>query len=113
MGRYAAGDGPDQAPFQRVLEVAHDPRCWIKISGADRVSSAGAPYHDVEPFMRQLVEAAPDRAIWGSDWPHPHIKGPVPDENVLLALLKRVAPEPERLKAILVDNPARLYGFDA
>ena len=112
MGRFDAADGLDQTPFRRVLDLAADPRCWVKISGADRLSATGAPYDDMAPFMRQLVEASPERTLWGTDWPHPHIKGPVPDEKVLLALLKRVAPEPERLRAILVDNPDRLYLFD-
>ena len=68
--------------------------------------------HDAIPFARALVEAAPTRVLWGTDWPHPNIKGPVPKEDELLALLRLIAPEPELLKAILSDNPNHLYGFD-
>lgn len=113
MGRIDAGAGPDQPPFAALLDLARDPNLWIKISGADRASATGAPWHDVIPFARAIVAAAPDRTLWGTDWPHPNVKGPVPDDAALLDLLRAILPEPASLQAVLVDNPERLYRFEA
>lgn len=112
MARISTQGGVDQAAFQQLLRLAKDPRIWIKISAADRASAAGAPYDDALPFMRALAETAPDRLLWGTDWPHPNIKGPAPDEFVLLDLLKRVLGNPAFQYRVLVENPARLYGFE-
>lgn len=110
MGRIRAEDGIDAAPFRALLGYAADPRCWIKISGADRASSGAAPYADVEPFARAIVAAAPDRVLWGTDWPHPNVRGPVPREADLIAFLTRVVPDGADRRRILIDNPDRLYG---
>ncbi len=110
MARIPAVMGVGSPPFQELLRLMKRPNAWVKISAADRISE-GAPYTDAIPFARALVEAAPDRVLWGTDWPHPNIKGPVPDETELLALLRKIAPEPDLLRRILVDNPARLYRF--
>ena len=83
---------------------------WVKICGSERVSSEGPPFTDAVPFARALVEAAPDRVLWGTDWPHPNVKW-MPDDAALLELFPRMVPDPALQKAILVDNPARLYGF--
>jgi predicted TIM-barrel fold metal-dependent hydrolase len=56
-----------------------------------------------------LLAAAPDRAIWGSDWPHPNIQGDVPDDAKLLAFIEEVCGDPEAADAVLVSNPRRLY----
>src|SRR3546814_3687599 len=61
----------------------HD-RAWIKISGVDRISSSGKrPYDDGQPFMKALVQAMADRLLWGSDWPHPNVRGDMPDDGEL------------------------------
>ncbi|HEY0300212.1 MAG TPA: amidohydrolase family protein [Rhizomicrobium sp.] len=112
MARINTADGLDQPGFRLLLDIAADARCWVKISGADRASAAGAPFEDVLAFSRALLEAAPDRILWGTDWPHPNIKGPMPLESDLLALLRKAAPEPALLQQVLVDNPNRLYRFD-
>jgi predicted TIM-barrel fold metal-dependent hydrolase len=112
MGRISAADGMKAAGFHALRELVQNPNGWVKISGADRASAQGAPYSDVIPFARALIETAPRRILWGTDWPHPNIKGPMPSETDLLAFLKRVAPEPEMFRAILCDNPNRLYRFD-
>jgi 2-pyrone-4,6-dicarboxylate lactonase len=109
MARINAGLGLEQDAFKRLRDLATDPRAWIKISGMDRASASGAPFHDAVPFAQRLVETAPDRLLWGTDWPHPNIKGPVPDDQGLLDLLHLAAPEPKVRERILVDNPARLY----
>jgi predicted TIM-barrel fold metal-dependent hydrolase len=112
MARVDATAGLDQAPFQRLLALLHgDERCWVKISGAERLTASGAPpYDDVVPFARALIDAAPDRVLWGTDWPHPNVRH-MPDDGDLLDLLAVFAPEPGLRKQILVANPERLYDF--
>ncbi|HSA89059.1 MAG TPA: amidohydrolase family protein [Burkholderiales bacterium] len=110
MGRVKAADGLDQQPFRILLEAMKNEKCWVKICGAERVSSKGPPFTDAVPFGRALVEAAPDRVLWGTDWPHPNVKW-MPDDAGLVNLFPLMAPEPDLQYKILVDNPARLYGF--
>jgi predicted TIM-barrel fold metal-dependent hydrolase len=110
MGRVKAADGLQQKPFQVLLEWMKQDNFWVKICGAERVSSKGPPFADALPFGRALIEAAPDRVLWGTDWPHPNVKW-LPDDAALLELFAQMAPEPALQKQILVDNPARLYGF--
>jgi predicted TIM-barrel fold metal-dependent hydrolase len=101
-----------QKPFETLLALLHsDEKCWVKISGAERVSTAGPPFHDAVPFARALVEAAPDRVIWGTDWPHPNVRV-MPNDGDLVDMIPLFAPEPELQHRILVANPARLFDFD-
>ena len=85
--------------------------CWVKISGAERNSTEGPPYTDAVPFAQALVAAAPDRILWGTDWPHPNTEGPMPNDGDLVDLLALHVPDESVRNRILVDNPARLYGF--
>jgi predicted TIM-barrel fold metal-dependent hydrolase len=110
MGRVNAADGLDQAPFKVLLGFMKDPKCWVKVCGAERVSSKGPPFTDAVPFARALIEAAPDRILWGTDWPHPNVKH-MPNDGDLVDLFPLMAPEKDLQQKILVDNPARLYGF--
>lgn len=112
MGRVKAGDGIEQKPFQTLLRFMENEMFWVKICGSERCSTAGPPFTDSAPFARALIEAAPDRVIWGTDWPHPNIKGTMPNDGDLVDLISHFAPEPELQRKFLVDNPARLYGFD-
>jgi predicted TIM-barrel fold metal-dependent hydrolase len=113
MARVPAVDGVDQEPFRRLLGLlATDDRCWVKISCAERLTAGKvAPYDDVVPFARALVAAAPDRILWGTDWPHPNM-AVMPDEGELLDLLAAFVPDEARRNQIMVDNPQRLYDFD-
>jgi predicted TIM-barrel fold metal-dependent hydrolase len=111
MGRVKAGDGLRQEPFRVLLEAMKNERCWVKISGAERVSSTGPPFTDAVPFARALIEAAPDRVLWGTDWPHPNVGNHMPNDGDLMDLFPQMAPEPALQQKILVENPARLYGF--
>lgn len=112
MGRVLASDGVRQKPFETLLALLRrDEKCWVKISGAERVSTAGPPFHDAVPFARTLVEAAPDRIIWGTDWPHPNVRV-MPNDGDLVDIIPLFAPEPELQHRILVANPARLFDFD-
>jgi 2-pyrone-4,6-dicarboxylate lactonase len=110
MGRVKAADGLEQPPFQTLLGFLKNENAWVKICGAERVSSKGPPFTDAVPFGRALVEAAPDRVLWGTDWPHPNVKW-MPDDSALVDLFPLMAPDPVLQRKILVENPARLYGF--
>lgn len=112
MGRVRAKDGVGQAPFQRLMELMRNPLAWVKICGAERVSSAGAPFRDAVPFARALLAAAPDRVLWGTDWPHPNIAGDMPNDGDLVDLLAEVTDDDALRRKVLVDNPTRLYWND-
>jgi 2-pyrone-4,6-dicarboxylate lactonase len=109
MGRVKAKNGLEQAPFRQLLELMRNPLAWVKICGAERVSSAGAPFRDAVPFARALVEAAPDRVLWGTDWPHPNIAGDMPNDGDLVDLLAEAVEDEALRRRVLVDNPTRLY----
>ena len=111
MGRVDASQGTDQGPFRELLRLLEDPKVWIKVSGSERISRAGSPWSDAVPFARKLVEAGGDRVVWGTDWPHPNLKE-VPDDGVLVDLLAQIAPTEAARRAVLVENPRRLYGFE-
>jgi predicted TIM-barrel fold metal-dependent hydrolase len=112
MGRPKAAEGVEQAPFQTLLEFMKDENYWVKVCGLERISATGAPFHDGIPFAQKLIEAAPDRIIWGTDFPHPNISGDMPNDGDLVDLLALVAPDETLRQKILVDNPHRLYEFE-
>lgn len=86
------------------------PGRWIKLSGVDRaMGGVAGPWPPAIDHARRLLAAAPDRAIWGSDWPHPNIKGPVPEDAALLRFITDVCENEAAVQAVLVDNPKRLY----
>lgn len=111
MGRLHADE--TDGPYHRALIdlVASCDNAWIKISGAERGSIAGPPFGDMVAIARSLAAAAPDRTLWGTDWPHPVLSGPMPDDGQLVDLIADFVPEADARRKVLVDNPARLYGF--
>ncbi|HVB05332.1 MAG TPA: amidohydrolase family protein [Acidimicrobiales bacterium] len=111
MARVDASKGLEQEPFQYLLELLKDERAWVKISGAERITKDGVPpYDDVVPYVQALIAAAPERTLWGTDWPHPNVRA-VPDDGDLVDLLTSFAPDEEARNRILVENPTRLYDF--
>jgi predicted TIM-barrel fold metal-dependent hydrolase len=112
MGHMPTAVGLDHPGFQTLLRLVRDRGCWVKLSGGYRTSSAGPPFADTIPFARALVEAAPDRMVWGSDWPHVAMDTYMPKTGDLLDLLATWVPDEALRRRILVDNPARLYGFE-
>jgi len=110
MGRGRTEDGLDAPGFKALLELVRRDNAWVKVSGADRISSAGPPFHDAVPFAQALIAAAPDRVLWGTDWPHPTSRWK-PDDADLVDLIPLIAPDAKTRQKLLVDNPARLYGF--
>ena len=114
MGRVPTKDGLEQAPFKALLDLAkNNEKCWVKISGAERISSAGPPFTDAAPFAQALIKVAADRLLWGTDWPHPNISKHMPNDGDLVDLVPLFAPDAATQKLILVDNPHRLYQFGA
>ena len=111
MGRVPTGDGLGQRPFRLLLETARRDNCWVKICGAERISTAGPPFTDAVPFARALLEVCPDRILWGTDWPHPNIKKHMPNDGDLVDLIPLFMPDAALRRKVLVDNPHRLYGF--
>jgi predicted TIM-barrel fold metal-dependent hydrolase len=110
MGGMMADTPLDDPVFRRILRLLEDGRCWTKLTGY-RPSVAGPPYADVKPLARHFVERAPDRCVWGTDWPHTNIEGHMPDDGELLDQFGEWVEDPATRRRILVDNPARLYKF--
>ena len=114
MGRYIwridDPKGVDQAPFQKFLEFRRHERCWVKVSCADRISKVGTPFRDVLPYARALLEAAPNRVLWGTDYPNTNHKN-VPDCADLVNYIADIAPEKQTQDRLLVENPKNLYDF--
>lgn len=113
MGRVKAGAGLEQKPFKALLELMRLETCYVKVCGPERVSTAGPPFTDAVPFAQALIEAAPDRVLWGTDWPHPNIAKHMPNDGDLVDLVPLIAPHEDHRRKLLVENPARLYGFPA
>ncbi len=111
-------DGPEFALFLRFLR--EHPFVWSKVTCPERLSVAGPPalngepepYRDVIPFARRVVEAFPDRVLWGTDWPHPNHTH-IPDDGVLVDALSDIAPDAQARERLLVLNPQALYRFPA
>ena len=108
-------DGPEFALFMKFMRE-HD-NVWSKVSCPERLSVTGpralqgerAAYRDVVPFARRIVEAFPDRVLWGTDWPHPNLKDHMPDDGLLVDFVPHIAVTSELQHHLLVDNPMRLY----
>lgn len=112
MGRVPVADGVDQAPFQALLQKFADSEdLWIKVSGSERISAAGPPFTDAVPFAQALIEAAPQRVLWGTDWPHPNIKKFMPNDGDLVDLIPAMMADKKTQRMVLVENPQRLFGF--
>jgi predicted TIM-barrel fold metal-dependent hydrolase len=112
MGGMMADTPHDDPVFRRILALLDGGRCWTKLTGY-RASVQGYPYADVAGLARFLIARAPDRCVWGTDWPHTNLEGHVPDDGELLDQLGTWVDDQATLAKILVDNPARLYGFSA
>jgi 2-pyrone-4,6-dicarboxylate lactonase len=108
MGRVDSSLGVEQPAFRALLDLAGMERCWIKVSGCERI--ARKPYDAAVPFARALVRAAPRRVLWGTDFPHPNLAEPA-DEADLVDLIPNYAQTEAERHLLLVENPARLYGF--
>ncbi len=113
MGRPDPARGAADPTLRKMVELLRRGNFWTMLSLSEKLSKTGFPWDDVVPMARSLVEAAPDRVVWASDWPHPVSTKQPPNEGDLMELLYRIVPEPDLLQKILVDNPATLFGFDS
>jgi 2-pyrone-4,6-dicarboxylate lactonase len=114
MGTPDVTEGPDGPLFGRFMAfMAARDDIWCKVTCPERLSGEGPPFYaDVIPFGRRVVEAFPDRVLWGADWPHPNLKTHTPDEGQLVDFIPKIAVTPELQRKLLVDNPMRLYWAD-
>ena len=112
LGYMKTNHGTDHPGFQEFLDLVRDGNCWVKVSGSYRITTLDkTPYTDVTPYARALIEANEDRVVWGTDWPHPALKGNMPNDGALLDQLADWAPDETVRRKILVENSERLYGF--
>jgi predicted TIM-barrel fold metal-dependent hydrolase len=111
FARCPAADGIDAPAFQALRRLVQRDNCWAKIMGPYFVSKNAPLFADVTPMASALVAAAPDRIVWGTDWPHPGGRALMPEDHVLADLLAQWVPEEAQRRKVLVENPARLYGF--
>jgi 2-pyrone-4,6-dicarboxylate lactonase len=109
MGDFDVASGTEAPDWRRLVDLVRD-GAWTKLSGAFRLSQSPT-YADTVPFAQELVAAAPDRCVWGSDWPQVGFWGRMPNVGELLDLLDTWAPDPAARDAILTTNAHRLYGF--
>lgn len=110
MGRPDVSQGPDGTDlraFRALLDSRPD--LWFKATCPDRLSKQGPPWDDFAAAVRPLVEDYPERALWGTDWPHPNMQDAIPDDGALLDMIPRIAPGEALQRRLLVANPMRLY----
>ncbi len=113
MGRPDLSQGAADPGLKKLIELLKRGNFWVMLSLSEKTSKQGFPWNDVVPLAQSLIAAAPDRCVWGSDWPHPvSVKQP-PNEGDLMELLYRFAPDAQTLRKVLVDNPASFFGFNS
>ena len=110
IGRIDVGEGLHGKAFSVLRRLLDRGNVWVKLSGTDRISKQPYPYADAVPFARDLAAHAPERVVWGTDWPHPNHKA-VPNNGDLVDLIAEIAPDAKTRQLMLVDNPAKLFGF--
>jgi 2-pyrone-4,6-dicarboxylate lactonase len=119
IARVKPAEGLSQPGFQLLLDLAKLQHVWIKVSGADKICNTrvhtyfGLPFVEVIPYARAVIAVAPERVIWGTDWPHSNnfAPGHTPNDGDLADLLAEFAPDEATRRGILVDNPGTLYDF--
>ena len=112
MGRLPQPLAQEHAAMEIIKALLDKGRTWVKLSGPYLDTQTGSPrYADLKPVAKAYVKHAPERLVWGSDWPHPTERDTKPDDAVLLDLLQEWVPDEASRRKILVENPAKLYGF--
>lgn len=110
FGLVPAAGGTASPGFQTLLRLARSDGCWFKLSAPYRISQRPPEFGDVTPLARALLAAAPDRCVWGTDWPHPNSSS-MPNDGDLVDLLANWIPDESLRVKVLIDNPTHLYGF--
>jgi len=112
MGRFDAAVTFEDRSWRTLLRFLAGGSCWVKLSGPYYGSKSGPPlYEDKARIAKELIKAAPERMVWASNWPHPSFKKDFPDEGKLLDTIAEWTQDEALRRKILVENPARLYGF--
>jgi D-galactarolactone isomerase len=111
LGRIAEPDGIRHPGFSAVRRMLDGGQTWVKVTEPYEDSKLGPPYADSSEVARAYVQAASERVLWGTDWPHPTQRDSKPDDALLVDLLTDWAPDERMRRRILVDNPAELFGF--
>jgi 2-pyrone-4,6-dicarboxylate lactonase len=110
MGRPDVSQGPhgaDMIALRRLLDTRDD--IWIKVTCPDRLDPTGVPWDGFAAAVAPLLAAYPDRALWGTDWPHPNMQDAIPDDGALVDMIPRIAADLTLQQKLLVANPLRLY----
>jgi len=110
IGRIDVAEGLQGKTFTVLRRLLDRGNVWVKLSGTDRITKQKYPYADAVPFARDLASHAPERVVWGTDWPHPNHNA-VPNDGELVDLIAEIAPDAKTRQRMLVDNPAKLFGF--
>ena len=112
MGRVSGGSGLEGKEFAELASLLKDDRFWVKVSCPERLTKTGYPYEDTDAVSRELIRMIPDRVLWGTDWPHPNMRKEAPDDGLLVDRIPRICPDEKEQKALLINNPLRLYWND-
>ena len=111
FGNAPAEHGVETSGFKTVLRLLARENCWAKLSAPYLISNAVPTFSDVAPLANAMINVAPDRIVWGSDWPHPSARERMPADADLADILAQWVPDENARRRVLVDNPSRLYGF--
>jgi predicted TIM-barrel fold metal-dependent hydrolase len=111
LGYLNIGTQRDDPGFQSLLRLVKSGKAWVKLTGPYRITRAPLPYPDTVPFAKALLDANPERILWGTDWPHVMLKGAMPNDGELADVLADWIPDARMREQVLVRNPAKLYGF--
>lgn len=111
LGYMRTDKGLTQPGFQALMRLMQQEKCWVKLTGPYRISTEALPHADTIPYAHALLERAPQRVVWGTDWPHVMVKTPMPNDADLADMLLEWIPDARLREQVLVENPAKLYGF--
>jgi predicted TIM-barrel fold metal-dependent hydrolase len=111
LGYLNIGRRADDPGFQALLRLVTSGKAWVKLTGPYRITRAPLPYPDTVPFAKALLDANPERIVWGTDWPHVMLKGAMPNDGDLADVIADWIPDAQLREQVLVRNPAKLYGF--
>ncbi len=109
MGRVPAEKGVLSAEFEDLASLMKDERFYVKVSCPERLSKTGSPYSDTDDVAKELINMAPKRVLWGTDWPHPNMKTEAPDDGALVDRITVICPQEKNQRLLLIDNPQSLY----
>jgi 2-pyrone-4,6-dicarboxylate lactonase len=111
LGYMKTDKGLNDPGFQALLRLMKAGKAWVKFTGPYRISTQGMPHADTNAYAHALIAVNPQRMLWGTDWPHVMVKSAMPNDGDLCDLLSSWIPDTATREQVLVENPAKLYGF--